>query len=102
MKDCYSHCSGAGVETKPLTGEAEHTLVRSKLTGRNHEVQFSPLPAHSDPSNGGNIVFNPYKSKSQMRAFFAKESRGELPKGTAEHWAHETPNLKHLPEKVKK
>jgi hypothetical protein len=36
-----------------------------------------------------------------MRAFFAMEKRGELPKGTAERWARETPNIKNLPEKVK-
>lgn len=44
----------------------------------------------------------PYKSKPQMRAFFAMEERGELPPGTAERWAHETPNLKKLPERVGK
>lgn len=44
----------------------------------------------------------PYKSKSQMRKFFAMEDRHELPKGTAEHWAHETPNIKKLPERKKK
>ncbi len=44
----------------------------------------------------------PYKSKSQMRAFFAKENRGELPKGTAEEWAHKTKSIKALPEHVKK
>jgi hypothetical protein len=41
----------------------------------------------------------PYKSKSQMRKFFAMEKRGELPKGTAKRWARETPNIKALPEK---
>ena len=44
----------------------------------------------------------PYKSKSQVRAFFAKEERGELPKGTAKEWAHKTPDIKKLPEHVKK
>ncbi|MFZ5559822.1 MAG: hypothetical protein ACOZAL_03445 [Patescibacteria group bacterium] len=44
----------------------------------------------------------PYHSKAQQRFFFAKEKRGELPKGTAERWAHETPNIKALPERVKK
>lgn len=44
----------------------------------------------------------PYKSKSQVRAFFAKENSGELPKGTSERWAHHTPDIKALPEKVKK
>ena len=44
----------------------------------------------------------PYKSRAQERLFFAKESRGELPKGTAEEWAHETKSIKNLPEHVKK
>lgn len=44
----------------------------------------------------------PYKSIKQMRKFFAMESRGELPKGTAEEWAHETPNIKKLPKYKKK
>lgn len=44
----------------------------------------------------------PYTSKSQMRLFFAKEKRGELPKGTARRWAHHTPSIKKLPEKVNK
>ena len=43
----------------------------------------------------------PFKSKAQMRLFFAKEHRGELPAGEAEKWAHETPNIKSLPEHVK-
>jgi hypothetical protein len=42
----------------------------------------------------------PFKSKAQQRFMFSAESRGELPKGTAEHWAHETKNIKKLPEKV--
>jgi hypothetical protein len=37
-----------------------------------------------------------------MRAFFAMENRGELPKGTAERWARETKNIKRLPERVRK
>lgn len=44
----------------------------------------------------------PFKSKAQEKLFFAKEARGELPKGTAEEWAHETPSIKKLPEHVKK
>ena len=41
----------------------------------------------------------PFKSKAQMKKFFAMEKRGEIPKGTAERWAEETPNIKKLPEK---
>lgn len=45
---------------------------------------------------------NPFKSKKQMRKFFAMENRGELPKGTAKRWAKETPNIKKLPLRKKK
>jgi hypothetical protein len=44
----------------------------------------------------------PFKSHAQMRKFFAMESRGELPKGKAEQWAKETPNIKALPERIGK
>ena len=43
----------------------------------------------------------PLKSKAQVRKMFALEERGELPQGKAEEMAHETPNIKKLPEKVK-
>lgn len=41
----------------------------------------------------------PFKSKAQQRWMFAAEERGEVPPGTAERWAKETPNLKELPER---
>lgn len=41
-----------------------------------------------------------YASKAQQGLFFAKEARGELPKGTAKRWAEETPNIKKLPYRV--
>ena len=44
----------------------------------------------------------PFKSKAQMRLFFAKEHRGELPRGTARKWAEHTPSIKKLPEQVKR
>ncbi len=44
----------------------------------------------------------PFKSKAQMRKFFAMEKRGELPKGKAMEWAHETKNIKSIPEKKKR
>lgn len=43
----------------------------------------------------------PYKSKSQQRAFFAMEAKGELPKGTAKKWMAHTENFSELPDKVK-
>jgi hypothetical protein len=42
----------------------------------------------------------PYKSQAQRALFYAKEARGELPKGTAERWQEETGKRK-LPEYVK-
>lgn len=39
----------------------------------------------------------PFESKAQMRKFFAMEKRGEIPKGTAKKWTHETPSIKKLP-----
>jgi hypothetical protein len=44
----------------------------------------------------------PFKSKAQQRFMFAAENRGELPPGTAKKWAEHTPNIKKLPEHVKK
>lgn len=44
----------------------------------------------------------PFQSKRQMRWMFAAEKRGEVPRGTAERWAHHTPNTKSLPEKAPK
>ncbi len=44
----------------------------------------------------------PFKSKSQQRFLFAAESRNDVPKGTAERWAKETPDIKKLPERVRK
>lgn len=102
MKDCYSHCSGASVETKPLNENSEHDKVRSRLTGKQHEISFGPIGANADPSKGGGVSANPFASKSQQRWMFAAEARGEVPKGMAEKWAHHTPDIKHLPEKVKK
>lgn len=42
----------------------------------------------------------PYKSQAQHRKFRALEREGKLPKGTAREWAHHTPNLKTLPDRV--
>jgi len=44
----------------------------------------------------------PFKSKRQQRFMFAAEERNDVPKGTAKRWARETPNIKKLPEKVRK
>lgn len=44
----------------------------------------------------------PFKSQSQRRFLFAAEKRGEVKPGTARKWAHETKNIKRLPEKAKR
>jgi hypothetical protein len=41
-----------------------------------------------------------YASKAQHRFMRAAEARGDVEEGTASRWAHETPDLKSLPEKV--
>jgi hypothetical protein len=41
----------------------------------------------------------PFKSKAQQRYMFAAEKRGDLPSGTAERWARETPDIKRLPKR---
>lgn len=43
----------------------------------------------------------PDRSKAQNRFMFAAEARGDVPAGTAEKWAHETPGgVKSLPERL--
>lgn len=44
----------------------------------------------------------PFKSDAQRKWMFAAEDRGEVKPGTAKRWAKETPNIKDLPERVKK
>lgn len=43
-----------------------------------------------------------YASKAQHRWMEAAESRGEVKPGTAHRWAHETKDMKRLPEKKRK
>ena len=90
------------VKVEPVEMNGEHDTVRSRLTGKLHEISFGPLPAHSDPKLGGLIAFNPFHSKAQMKKFFVMEKEGKIPKGTAEHWAHETPNISKLPQHKRK
>jgi len=44
----------------------------------------------------------PFKSKAQLKKFFAMEARGQLPKGTTKKWIAETQSIKKLPNRVKK
>lgn len=91
----YDHKSGANIEVKPQEFTSEHDTIKSRLTGKDVEIMFMPM-------GGGNVPKNPYASKSQQRFMFAAEARGDAPKGTAQRWAHETPDIKHLPEKKRK
>lgn len=44
----------------------------------------------------------PFKSQQQRKWMFAAEDRGEVPKGTAEKWAKDTPNMEDLPKRAAK
>ena len=44
----------------------------------------------------------PFKSKRQVRKFGAMVKRKEISRATFKKWAKHTPNMKKLPEKVKK
>src|SRR6266446_6353157 len=44
----------------------------------------------------------PFKSKAQQRKFGAMMGRGEISKQEFDKWAHATPNIKKLPERVGK
>ncbi len=44
----------------------------------------------------------PAKSKAQLGKLFILEKQGKLKKGIAEEFARATPNIKKLPEHVKK
>lgn len=44
----------------------------------------------------------PAKSKAQLKKLFVLEKQGKLKKGTAKEFAQATPNIKKLPEHVKK
>lgn len=44
----------------------------------------------------------PAKSKAQLKKLFVLEKQGKLKKGVAEEFARATPDIKKLPEHVKK
>jgi hypothetical protein len=43
----------------------------------------------------------PFKSRAQVKKFFVLQREGKLKPGTALEWAHATPSIKALPERVK-
>ncbi len=44
----------------------------------------------------------PAKSKAQIKKLFVLEKQGKVKKGTAKEFADSTPNIKKLPEHIKK
>lgn len=44
----------------------------------------------------------PWRSKSQVRLFYAKKNRGEFSPEMVEKWKEHTPDIKNLPERVEK
>ena len=99
MRDCYSHKSGANVEVKPLDMNSEHETVKSRLTGKDHEISFGPLPAGADPSKGGLVPQNPFASKAQ--AAYLNIHKDVLGPARLKEW-NDASRGKKLPEHVKK
>src|SRR5690242_18538991 len=99
MKECYSHGSGAGVETKPLDMNSEHQTVKSRLSGKDHEIGFGPLPAAANPVMGGQVPSNPFASRAQ--AGYMHMHPEVLGKTALAEWDRASKG-KHLPEHVKK
>jgi hypothetical protein len=48
------------------------------------------------------MVKIPLKSKAQLRKFGHMESTGEISQAEFQHWLKATPNIKALPERVRK
>ncbi len=96
---CYDKLSGSHQEVKPQDYTSEHQTVRSRLTGKNIEIELGPLPAAANPVNGGQLPANPFKSLAQERYMHANPE--VLGKSALKEWDASTKG-KHLPEKVKK
>ena len=45
---------------------------------------------------------SPFRSKSQMRKFYAMQRRGEISKAKVKEWQEATPSVTALPERVGK
>jgi len=95
----YDKLSGAHLEVKPQDYTSEHQTVRSRLTGKNVEISFLPLPAAADPSKGGQVPANPFVSLKQEGYMHMHPE--VLGKTALAEWDRETKGH-HLPEKVKK
>jgi hypothetical protein len=95
----YDLCQGHQ-SVRPIDYTHEHETIKSRLTGKNIEIEQRPMPAAADPSKGGLCPANPFVSAAQSRLMHA---RPELIGGKAKlkEWEHAT-DYKHLPEHVKK
>jgi len=78
---------------------SEHQTVRSRLTGKEHEIGFGPLPAAANPVNGGQMPANPFKSLAQERYMHANPE--VLGPSALKEWDRATKG-KSLPKHVKK
>ena len=98
MKDCYSHCSGSGLETKPDEFTGEHDTVKSRLSGKDHQIAFGPMGAAPNPAYGGKTPANPFMSLAQSHYMHAHP---EILGSKIKEWDSAT-DYSHLPKKVKK
>lgn len=73
---------GAGVKQKPLEHTTEHQTVRSRTTGKDHEIKFGPV-------GGGLVPANPFASLAQARFAHAHPEKFGGQKGLKE-WDTET------------
>ena len=85
--------------TLPLDMNSEHQTVRSRLTGKEHEIGFGPLPAGADASKGGLVGKNPFASRAQ--AAYLNIHKDVLGPTRLKEW-NDASKGKHLPEHVKK
>ncbi len=83
---------GAGVKQAPPDTTKEHQTIVSRITGKEHEISFGPLP-------GGLVPANPFASLAQEGFLHAHPEK--LGKKELAHWDAETKG-KSLPQRVKK
>lgn len=88
---CYDKMSGAGLKVEPIDYTTEHQKVKSRLTGRDVEIEFSPM-------GGGLVPKNPFASQAQAGYM---HSHPEILGPKLKEWDQATKG-KHLPKHIKK
>ena len=63
---------------------------------------WQTLKQRADRENVEYPKHNPFVSRAQVRKFGAMMRRGEISKAEFDKWVKETPNIKSLPERVKR